>query len=138
MVIAAVHKLGWQTLLYCCPMDMAKQQKEQVYASQNCSELPAAAPVVSHLHKGVKPRWGRERAQLYKHLKRGGRGGAGRRLQDRPHRYLDRASQEAERGALAAVPDMRLASSVRVDSESSSTSGDSPTSTIQLIVRRDS
>ena len=64
---------------------------------------------------------------------------AGRRLQERPYRYLDRASVEGGCGALAAVTELRLAAPVREDSESSSaTCGDSPTSTIQLIVKRDS
>ena len=63
----------------------------------------------------------------------------GRRLQERPYRYLDRASVEGGCGALAAVTELRLAAPVREDSESSSaTCGDSPTSTIQLIVKRDS
>ena len=65
--------------------------------------------------------------------------GAGRRLQERPYRYLDRASHEGACGALAAVTELRLAPPAREDSESSTaTCGDSPTSTIQLIVKRDS
>lgn len=64
---------------------------------------------------------------------------AGRRLQERPYRYLDRASVEGAFGALTGVTELRLAAPAREDSESSSaTCGDSPTSTIQLIVKRDS
>ena len=61
--IMAVHMLGWQALPYCCPTDTAKQQKGEFFASQDCLELPAAAPVVPYHHRGVEPRWGRERAQ---------------------------------------------------------------------------
>jgi len=62
----------------------------------------------------------------------------GRRLQERPHRYLDRSSDPGQCGGLAAVPELRLPAPQREDSESSSATGDSPTSTIQLIIKRDS
>ena len=62
----------------------------------------------------------------------------GRRLQERPHRYLDRSSDPGQCGGLAAVPELRLPVPQREDSESSSATGDSPTSTIQLIIKRDS
>ena len=52
IIVMAAHKLGWQALTYCCPMDMAKQQKEELFASQNCLEPPAAAPMVPHHHRG--------------------------------------------------------------------------------------